>query len=90
MTLKEKFKQWLDTNPRLQIREVQLEVIAEDFAIGFAEWKDDNFLVYKDKTNYAKTSSNYFDVTKYVGKEKPTKYYTTKELLELYKKEKGL
>lgn len=38
MTLKEKFKQWLDTNPRLQIREVQLEVIAEEFAVGFAEW----------------------------------------------------
>ena len=38
MTLKEKFKQWLDTDPRLQIREVQLEVIAEEFAIGFAEW----------------------------------------------------
>lgn len=61
--------------------------LADEFAIGFAEWKDDNFLVYRDKTNYAKTSSNYFDVTKYVGKEKPTKYYTTKELLELYKKE---
>ena len=38
MTLKEKFKQWLDTQPREQIREVQLEVIAEEFAIGFAEW----------------------------------------------------
>ena len=38
MTLKEKFKQWLDTDPRLQIREVQLEVIADEFAIGFAEW----------------------------------------------------
>jgi hypothetical protein len=38
MTLKEKFKQWLDTQPREQIREVQLEVIAEDFAIGFAQW----------------------------------------------------
>ena len=36
MTLKEKFKQWLDTNPRIQIREVQLEVIAEEFAIDFA------------------------------------------------------
>jgi uncharacterized Rmd1/YagE family protein len=33
MTLKEKFKQWLDTDPRLQIREVQLEVIAEEFAM---------------------------------------------------------
>ena len=63
---------------------------ADEFAIGFVDWKDVNFLVYKDKTNYAKTSSNYFDVTKYVGKEKPTKYYTTKQLLEIYKKEKGL
>ena len=38
MTLRDRFKQWLDTDPRVQIRDVQLEVIAEDFAIGFAEW----------------------------------------------------
>ena len=38
MTLQEKFKQWLDTDPRVQIRDVQLEVIAEEFAIGFGEW----------------------------------------------------
>ncbi len=38
MTLQEKFKQWLDTDPRVQIRDVQLEVIADDFAIGFGEW----------------------------------------------------
>ncbi len=38
MTLKQKFKQWLDKQPRLQIREVQLEVIAEKFAIEFAQW----------------------------------------------------
>lgn len=38
MTLREKFKQWLDTDPRVQIRDVQLEIIAEEFAIGFAEW----------------------------------------------------
>ena len=31
MTLQEKFKQWLDTEPRVQIRDVQLEIIAEDF-----------------------------------------------------------
>jgi hypothetical protein len=63
MTLQEKFKQWLDTDPRLQIREVQLEVIAEDFAIGFAywcEWRDDRA------------------------------FKTYEELLEIYKKEKGL
>jgi hypothetical protein len=60
------------------------------FAIGFTDWKDDNFSMYGDKTYYAKTSSQYFDITKYIGKEKPTKYYTTKELFEIYKKEKGL
>ena len=90
MTLKEKFKQWLDTKPRYQIREIQLEVIADNYTIEFAEWKDDNFLMYRDKTYYTKTSSPYFDVTKYVGKEKPTKYYTLTELLEIFKKEKGL
>lgn len=73
--------------------EAQIEINKQrmdEFAIEFAEWKDDNFLMYRDKTYYAKTSSPYFDVTKYVGKEKPTKYYITKELLEIYKKEKGL
>jgi hypothetical protein len=95
MTLKEKFHQWLRTEPyslkdAVTLREAQCEVIAEEFAIGFAEWKDNNFLMYKDDTYYAKTSSQYFDIRKYIGKEKPTKYYTTKELLEIYKKEKGL
>jgi len=40
--MKEKFKQWLDTNPRVQIREVQLEIIAEKFAIEFVEWVIEN------------------------------------------------
>jgi hypothetical protein len=62
MTLKEKFKQWLDTDPRLQIREVQLEVIAEEFTIGFAEWILDW----------------------------PEDWHRIEELLEIYKKEKGL
>ena len=64
-----------------------LEKIADNYAIGFAEWKDSNFSMYRDKTYYANTSSQYFDITKYVGKEKPTKYYTSKELLEIYKTE---
>ena len=68
MTLKEKFKQWLDTDPRLQIREVQLEVIAEDFAIGFAEWL------------------NGLDINDEVLQ----KHISTKELLEIYKKENKL
>lgn len=66
------------------------EQIADDYTIEFVEWKDDNFLIYRDKTYYTKTSSPYFDVTKYVGKEKPTKYYTLTELLVIFKKEKGL
>jgi hypothetical protein len=67
MTLKEKFKQWLDTQPREQIREVQLEVIAEEFAIGFAQW----CVKSEDK--------GYF-----------YKYKNKKELLQIYKEEKGL
>ena len=67
MTLKEKFKQWLDTEPRYQIREVQLEIIAEDFAIGFADW---------------------IRVCKLKGR--PYDFENVKELLEIYKKEKGL
>ncbi len=63
MTLKEKFKQWLDTDPRLQIREVPLEIIADDFAIEFAEW------LIKRQTKY---------------------FESLKELLEIYKNEKGL
>jgi ABC-type Fe3+-citrate transport system substrate-binding protein len=62
----------------------------DEFAIGFGEWKDDNFLMYSDKTYYSKTSSLYFDVTKHVGREKPTIYYRLEELLEIFKKEKGL
>jgi hypothetical protein len=70
MTLKEKFKQWLDTQPREQIREVQLEIIAEEFAIGFAEWMA--------KEYWLNSSGKYMQ-----GQ-------THKELLEIYKKEKGL
>jgi hypothetical protein len=43
MTLKEKFKQWLDTEPRVQIREVPLETIADEYAIGFSVWIEQNF-----------------------------------------------
>jgi hypothetical protein len=42
MTLQEKFKQWLDTKPRYQIRDVQLEIIAEKFTIEFVDWVIEN------------------------------------------------
>jgi hypothetical protein len=46
----------------------RLEQIADEFAIGFAEWVDINYFIY-----------NTWDKSK-----------TTTELLEIYKKEKGL
>jgi len=39
MKLEQQFKQWLDTNPRKEIRDVELVNIANNYAIGFAEWK---------------------------------------------------
>jgi hypothetical protein len=76
MTLQEKFKQWLDTDPRVQIRDVQLEVIAEEFAIGFGEWCDDNYF-RMGNTSFWAESMDWDNDNK----------LTTKELLEIYKKE---
>ena len=72
MKLIDKFKQWLDTNPRVQIREVQIEIIADEFAIGFGEW----LYAYKGVIIYN-------EITLCLEP-------TMKELLEIYKKEKGL
>jgi len=77
MTLKEKFKQWLDTEPREQIREVQLEIIADEFAIEFAVW------ICNLENNYLHILGLYEFNKKYREK-------TFSELLEIYKKEKGL
>jgi uncharacterized protein YegJ (DUF2314 family) len=65
MTLKEKFKQWLDTNPNIIFRDTQCEKIADDYAIDFANWVIDT-------------------------DDKPVGQFTIKELLEIFKKEKGL
>ncbi len=73
----------------IQAKEIEKQQ-QDEFSIEFTRWKDNNFLMYEDKKYYSKTSSTYFDIAKYVGKEKPTKYYTTKELLQMFKKEKGL
>jgi hypothetical protein len=68
MNLKEKFEQWFindeDEHYIGMINEVCLdhEKIAEDFAIGFAEWLPNVSYVIQEA-------------------------YTTKELLEIYKKE---
>lgn len=80
MTLKEKFKKWLDTNPRLQIREVQLEVIADEFAIGFARWKEANAEQDDDGLYYNESRIH-------VSRHNPI---TIDRLLEIYKEQKGL
>ena len=74
MTLKQKFKEIL-TAFWISNWEDECEKVADEFAIGFAEWKD-KFISevgdWKQDGVYLKNS------------------YTTKELLEIYKKEKGL
>jgi hypothetical protein len=62
--IKEKFKDIIDDAITYQQQEDSFVQIADEFAIGFAEW-----LTYNRENNYTKS---------------------IKELLEIYKKEKGL
>jgi len=70
MTLKEKYLDLLkDYNPDYKNTEAKgCEVIADDFAIGFAEW----IKLPRQRNEFANDLK------------------TTKELLEIYKKETGL
>ena len=82
MTLKEKFHQWLRTEPyslkdAVTLREAQCEVIADEFAIGFADWISMRCYITKDNSYWL--IRNEGDIKK-----------NPKELLEIYKKEKGL
>lgn len=79
MTLKEKIRKlnlstWISSGDTKK-----LEKTAEDFAIGFAEWSDDNYF-RMGNTSMWTASLDYEDGI----------VYKTKELLEIYKKEKGL
>jgi hypothetical protein len=79
MTLKGKFKKQLDTATPTLNRPIyqaeKCEAIADEFAIGFA-----HFLAEHTYSCYESGWSNDFG----------DKELTTKELLEIYKKEKGL
>jgi hypothetical protein len=75
MTLKEKFKEIL-TAFWISNWEDESIKIADEFAIGFAEWVGQNTINYSSGKFRMKTL-------------KPT-LFTSKELLEIYKKEKGL
>ena len=71
MTLQEKILNKFPFTNKEYIKEY--EQIADDFAIGFAEWIWGNcFNIYNDSFLYKDDE------------------YKTKELLEIYKKEKGL
>ena len=69
MTLKQILSTWWQspTNCTEESDLLELETIADEFAIGFAEWLEIN----KQDVNYSQN-------------------HNTKELLEIYKKEKGL
>ena len=78
MKLKDKFDEiltYLESKNKIS----QLEEIADDFAIGFAEWSS----YYRDKNKNYKGEMLHA-ISKY------DESYTTKELLKIYKKEKGL
>jgi hypothetical protein len=75
MTLKEKFKKTLSKDFTIN----QLEQIADEFAIGFTEWCDDNYF-RMGNTNIWSDSTDLEDNFK----------YTTKELLKKFKREEGL
>lgn len=57
---------------------IRIEYVADEFAIGFAEWFVDNTLRVD------------LDGYKTFGDADETAPHTVKELLEIYKKEKGL
>ena len=76
MTLKEKFFNWYPKQDAEFISE-KCEEIADEFAIEFAEWKEDNTLRVD------------LDKYKVFGDTENDKPHTFKELLEMYKKEKG-
>ena len=75
MTLKEKM--YFDCTLNTDEQAEKNEKIAEDFAIEFAEWLNINYFQIIGTKTWCKTLSMKYK-------------YTSKELLEIFKKEKGL
>lgn len=78
MTLKEKFRQELTGHLSDEKTEVDVNIatrIAEEFAIGFAEWI---------------TQQSEVKIIKKSGLDNSYMKMSSKELLEIYKEEKGL
>jgi hypothetical protein len=79
MTLKEKFKEIL-TAFWINDWENECEKVADEFAIGFASWCIKKRIDFFDSTEIGETYTIDGNVSK----------YKMNELLEIYKKEKGL
>lgn len=77
MKLIDKFENWLNTNPTKEIRAVQCELIADEFAIGFAIWKERNV----EQDGYG---LYYGESRIQVSRKNPV---TIQKLIEIYKKE---
>lgn len=83
MTLKEKLRQNLTGHLSDDKTEVDVDIaakIADDFAIGFAAWCIKKRIDFFDSTEIGET----YTIDGFVSK------YKMNELLEIYKKEKGL
>ena len=74
MTLKEKIREY---SPLIESEKI--EKIADDFAIGFAEWTSYKYKYLETKGWFG----NSYDLEMGIFK-------SSKQLLEIYKKEKGL
>jgi hypothetical protein len=79
MTLKEKFKEIL-TAFWINVWEDECEKVADEFAIGFAEWCIKKRIDFFDSTEIGET----YTIDGFVSK------YKMNELLEIYKKESNL
>jgi hypothetical protein len=81
MTLKENFEQYAKQEvwEKRNYNAEECELIADDFAIGFAEWFTSEQSPYSIMNGNQEVRFSDF-----------RKDYTIKELLEIYKKEKGL
>lgn len=77
MTLKNKFDKNVKYN-EYGIDSKECEKIADNYAIEFVEWKDNNCIYYDGWNIKIPLGDKYDDV------------YTNRELLEIFKKEKGL
>jgi hypothetical protein len=79
MKLREKFENilcdWIDKDYNREFVAKQIEIDADDYAIEFAEWLT---IKYPNQRKFLLKQGDLLG------------FYTTKELLEIFKKEKGL